>query len=475
MARLNRSISKISLLIAWVLAVVGCGQPMPPTGGPRDTLPPILLKASPGDSTTGFKGDRIVLEFNEYVQLDNPFEKLGFSPVPKVRPQTEARLKTVTLRIKDTLEPNTTYSIDFGESIRDINENNILRGLTYVFSTGPKIDSGVIRGRVFTAENGRTDSTMVVVLHTGGDDSTVARSRPRYMVKVRGNGEFLFRFLAPGDYRVFALKESDGSLKYDQKSEMIGFLDSSVSSADARPLTLYAFSEPEEPGRSLTPTAQPQAGKAPQRPKDDKRLRVGNNLEGGKLDLLGDLVLNFENRIRTLDTNGVVLTDENFQPLPIRTMPIDSSGLRLAVRHPWTPGKDYHLVLAKDFATDTMGNRFIKTDTLEFKAKETGDYGSLRINVRNLDTSRRPVLLVYKEDRLEMSEPLLKSRYEYRLFRPGEYGTRILYDTNGNGKWDTGDYWKRRQPEVVVARKEKLNIRGNWDNEFEIDLQGSEE
>jgi uncharacterized protein (DUF2141 family) len=347
-----------------------------------------------------------------------------------------------------------------------------LRNLTYVFSTGGRIDSGVIRGRVYLAENGKTDSTLVVVLHRNMDDSAFAKEKPRYTSKVRSDGEFLFRYLAPGDYRIYALKDADGSLKYDQKSEMVGFLDGKVTAGDTRPVVLYAFTETEEPQKKpIAPTSTPQG---PSRPKDDKRLRLGNNLEGPKLDLLGDLELTFENRLKTLDTAKIRLTDEKFQTISNRSFIPDSSGLKLALRHPWTPGKAYRLVLEKDFATDTLGNRFIKTDTLEFNAKENADYGSLRINVRNADTSRKPVLLIYKEDRLEKSQPLTQTRYEYRLFRPGEYGIRILYDTNGNGKWDTGDLWRRRQPEIVVDRKQKLTIRPNWDNELEVDLSGTE-
>jgi hypothetical protein len=80
------------------------------------------------------------------------------------------------------------------------------------------------------------------------------------------------------------------------------------------------------------------------------------------------------------------------------------------------------------------------------------------------------VLLIYREDVLEKAQPLRLSRYTFKLFRPGDYSIRILYDTNGNGRWDTGDYWKKRQPERVNSRKQKLSIRPNWDNEFEIDL-----
>src|SRR5690606_5044720 len=116
--------------------ISGCAQIIPPTGGPRDTLPPIMLSATPKDSTLNFNANKIVLTFNEYVQLERPEEQLIVSPVPKIQPVVEAKLKEVTIRIKDTLEENTTYSINFGRALKDINEGNPAKQFTYLFSTG---------------------------------------------------------------------------------------------------------------------------------------------------------------------------------------------------------------------------------------------------------------------------------------------------------------------------------------------------
>ena len=125
--------NRLFILVLLGLIAVGCGQQVPPTGGPKDSIPPKLLMALPDYKTTQFKSDKIILTFDEYVSLDNPFEKVTFSPLPKYNPVVESKLKTVTIKIKDTLEENTTYRIDFGESVRDINENNILSNLNYTF------------------------------------------------------------------------------------------------------------------------------------------------------------------------------------------------------------------------------------------------------------------------------------------------------------------------------------------------------
>src|SRR5690349_19334628 len=143
----------------------GCANIIAPTGGPKDTLPPVLVSVNPKDSALNFTGKRVTFTFNEYVQLANQTENLVFSPTPTVTPQIDAKLRTITVRIKDTLDPNTTYTIQFGNAISDINEGNVLRNFTYVFSTGNRLDSNTFRGKVLMAETGKVDSTLIVMLH----------------------------------------------------------------------------------------------------------------------------------------------------------------------------------------------------------------------------------------------------------------------------------------------------------------------
>ena len=145
--RYKSAISFSAIIAVYYIITIGgsgCAQIIPPTGGPKDTLAPVLLQAVPRDSTTNFTGNKITLNFDEYVQLDNNLqEQLIVSPTPKVAPSIEAKLKTVTIKIKDTLEPNTTYSIDLGNALKDINEGNALRNFTYLFTTGSKFDSAM--------------------------------------------------------------------------------------------------------------------------------------------------------------------------------------------------------------------------------------------------------------------------------------------------------------------------------------------
>ncbi len=459
------------LLIVFFTVVIAapfyhCGQPMPPTGGSRDTLPPMLVKANPADSGLNVNTNKIVLEFNEYVQLQNVQQQLVISPVPKIMPLVESKLKEVTIRLKDTLEANTTYTINFGESLQDVNENNPMKNFTYIFSTGAVIDSGKLTGRVLLAETGKADSTIVVVLHRDLSDSAFEKFKPRYFARTNREGYFTFRYLADGRYNIYALRDADGSLKFDQLSETIAFDDQPVDiTAATAPVSLYAFAEAPEPPKRVTTTTTPKVPGA----KDDKRLRYAGNLDNGSLDILGDLVLKFDRKPSTYDTAKIALLDEKLQRVAPYTLAFDSNALKIT--HTWVPGAKYNLVIEKDFAQDSLGNKVLRNDTLKMEAKKLTDYGSVVFRMMSLDTTQRPVLLLYRSDELRKSIPLTSSRITIPSILPGEYEIRILFDRNGNGKWDTGNFKERKQPELVKPRKEKLTIRANWDNEVDINLQ----
>lgn len=449
-----------------LISLYSCGQQVAPTGGPRDSIPPKLLSSLPAFGAKNFKGDKITLVFDEYITLDNPYERLTYSPTPKNNPFAEGRLKNVTIKLKDSLEENTTYTIEFGDAIRDINENNELKNFFFTFSTGDQIDSANLTGKVLIAETGKTDSTFIAVLHRNMDDSAVAKEKPRYYTKLKGDGSFLFRNLKPGQYRLFAIKDADGGKKYDQPSEMIAFLDQTVLVGKDTSATLYAFEEAKE----IKPVAKSSSVKTPAAKKsEDLRLRLVNNLDAGRQDLLSDLTLTAEHPFKTLDTSKVRLTDKSFKRLEYK-LEKDTANKQLIFQHKWMENTAYNLILEKEFATDTLGNKFIKTDTISFNSKKESDYGSIDIRFDNIDTAAHAILLLIKDNKTILKHPIQGLRHQVKLFNPGEYQISVLFDRNNNGKWDTGNYWQKLQPEIVVARKQTLMIRSNWDNELRLDM-----
>ncbi len=446
---------------------------IPPQGGPRDSLPPQLIKASPGDSTRNFTGSRISFSFNEFIELQNIQENLLVSPSPKTNPSVDSKLNTVTVRLKDSLEPNTTYSLNFGNAIKDYNEGNLIKEFTYIFSTGNYIDSLELRGKVVLAETGKTDSTLIVLLHSHADDSAVVNERPRYIAKLDGKGNFVFKNLPPKTFYLYALKDEGGMHRYFKDNQLFAFADSSVVTRSiSAPVILYAYaSKPATPqtiiqslnlGNRKKTTAEPA----------DKRLKYQTNLINKQQDLQGIFIMTFEQPFRSFDSSKIRLyTDSTFNPVANYRFEKDSSNRKLQLNIEWKENTLYHIILDKDFAEDSLGKKLLKTDTLSFHTKKLTEYGSLQLKFRNLDLAKNPVLQFITNDFIYKSFPLTSNSFSQPLFLPGEYELRILFDDNKNGKWDPGQFFgKRKQPEIVKPIERKITVKAAWQNEIEIAL-----
>jgi uncharacterized protein (DUF2141 family) len=464
----------LSTTIIGIVSNTGCANIIPPTGGPRDTIPPILVQASPKDSNVNFTGNKIVLTFNEYIDPKDIRTELVVNPVPKIDPIVDAKLRQVTIRIKDTLQPNTTYSLQFNKGIKDVDEDNILRNFTYAFSTGSRLDNGEFTGSVFVANTGKTDSTLVAILHLRFDDSAVVKDRPRYIARVDSTGHFHFRFIQPGSYALYAMKDEGGSHKYLSKSQLFAFADSPVViSSNTPPVSLYAYSEAADV--KSTPKPPSTAAKPPTKAADkDKRLQFQTSISGNTFDVLDTFRLLFPNAMKVFDSTKIRFTDDNFQDIDPKTYRFarDSTNKKFFLFYAWPTDTKYHLVLARDFAQDSAGRRLLKIDTINFQTKKDIDYGEVRIRIPNLDLSRRPVLQFVSGDAVKFAYPF-NGRREIRkvLFPPGDYELRVLYDANGNGVWDTGIFFgKHRQPEKVTPIRKKYTVKANWDNDLDITL-----
>lgn len=454
----------IAFVAFWATVPTGCANIIPPTGGPRDTIPPQLVSSLPKDSTLNFRANRITLTFDEYVDLQEVQNNLLFTPTFEINPEVSVRAKTVTVRFRDSLLPNTTYLLNFGNAIRDVNEANPVRNFTYTFSTGPVLDSLTLTGKVLLAENGKTDSTLIVMLHRNLADSAVIKERPVYVARVDAAGNFRFQNLPKDRFAIYALGEAGIVRRYQNKSQYFAFSDSLAETGVTRDVTLYAYKEQQ--GQATSRAAGPTRAAA----NAERRLRFTST--SGTLDLQRDFVLTFQTPLRRYDSAQMALSvDSTFTPVPFTSL-LDTSRTQLSIRSQWREGTPYHLVLEKEFAEDTAGRGLLKSDTLNFTTKKLSDYGTLRLRIRNADTARRPVLQFVQSGQVVFSAPLPAGGiFTARLFNPGDYELQILYDTNGNGKWDPGQFFgTKRQPEIVVPLTQRINVKAAWDNEFERSL-----
>ena len=240
-------------LVLILFSMVQCANRGNPSGGPEDKTPPVLLKASPDNFTTDFSGNTITLTFDEFIKLNDIQKQLVISPPlkykPLITPQSGAS-REIEIKIKDTLLPNTTYTINFGQSIVDNNESNPLPFLTYVFSTGTYLDSLTLGGIVKDAFERKPDdfiSVMLYPLDSTFTDTTIYSIPPKYITNTLDSTPvFELRNLKAGAYRLLAVKDQASNNFYDANSDKIGFVkDTIVLPTDSLYLLSLFNEEPE--------------------------------------------------------------------------------------------------------------------------------------------------------------------------------------------------------------------------------------
>jgi hypothetical protein len=220
----SKSLFFYILMVAVAVSIYSCAnRGIGPTGGPKDIKPPIVLNVTPPDKKTNFHGKRIEVQFNKLVQLDNPLDKIVISPPQLNQPSAVSTGRRVTVTFNDSLKRNTTYTIDFGNSIKDYNEGNVLKKFSTSFSTGSSIDTMQVGGVVLDARNLNPVPEVLAGIYTNLADSAFTHFPMLRIGKTLDNGRFSILGMKPGNYRVYALKDMDGDYKFSQTGEGIAF------------------------------------------------------------------------------------------------------------------------------------------------------------------------------------------------------------------------------------------------------------
>lgn len=236
---LNSFIVSYKLLILYIslvltcLLLFQCANPVTPEGGPKDVKPPQIKNCVPANASARFKENTIKIDFDEFINLKNPLSEILISPPIKELPDYRLRGKSLIIKFSDSLKPNTTYTINFGKSINDITENNVLTGWSYVFSTGDFVDSLSLKGKVINAFNLQPQKDVFAVLYMDNNDTLPLDSLPLkvipyYITKAGETGDFTFTNLQKADFKLMAINDQNNDLIFNQPSERIAFLDSLV-------------------------------------------------------------------------------------------------------------------------------------------------------------------------------------------------------------------------------------------------------
>ncbi len=504
------------------ILIIGCAQIRSPTGGEKDTTPPQIIEMKPANFSTNFNENRIVITFDEYVKLNGIYEQLLVSPPLKQRPEIILKGKSLVIDLKEILQENTTYTFNLGEGIIDNNEGNILDSSKFVFSSGSVLDSLILGGKVIDAYTNRGLEASVL-LHSILNDSSIVLNNPSYFTKSDDKGNFKFENLREGHYQIFALDDLDKNYKWSE-NENLAFLNNTVEvhAADSVEHILNLFSkEPDE--LLLLRSDAKNTGRLEmvfnkeldslsfenisfsysnahinQNQKDsiiiffedvvpekNCALRVLNGthlidtvslfsfennkkVEYPELSLIqGQTIEHNPNDPLYLETNNPIKSiDESKIALRIDTTIQEvkkelQSYNQIRMNADWIQSNKGSIALYPGAIQDIYGQT---NDTLILRLKilNESDFGEFNVTV-SPPTMGNYIFEVYTDNSILKKEIIDTARtFNWTWFETGEISLRLIEDQNQNGKWDSGDYFLKRQPERVWIYKEKIQIRPNW-------------
>jgi hypothetical protein len=208
--------------------MVACANMGRPEGGPRDELPPVYVRSNPAMGQLNFNGNKITVDFDENIQLDDAMNKIVVSPAQRNTPAISSNGRRVTIELRDTIMPNTTYTIDFADAVKDLNEGNVLDGFAMDFATGDTIDTLRISGMVFEARTLEPAQGMLVGVYSNTSDTAISTLPFERITKTNQLGQFTLRNLKAGSYRVYALNDINRDYHWD-RSEDVAFYDVTIS------------------------------------------------------------------------------------------------------------------------------------------------------------------------------------------------------------------------------------------------------
>lgn len=222
--------NKLLTLIILSISLYNCAQFVPPTGGPKDEDPPVLVQSEPDNQTLNFKGKSILLEFNELIDATSLRQDLIITPKPEGAFDIKAKPYSVEISFDERFLDSTTYTLNFRNGIKDLNEKNPAENLKLVFSTGSYIDSLSITGKVTNLWTGDPSDKTTVALYdlNNSDTLPLLKRRPKYFFTTDTSGNYIFENLKASSYRLIAFNDQNSNLYYDSKTELFGFLPDTI-------------------------------------------------------------------------------------------------------------------------------------------------------------------------------------------------------------------------------------------------------
>ena len=511
--------------ISIALIIASCANRGSPSGGEKDILPPVILKSVPENYSTNFKGNEIRIYFDEYVKTKNLSRQLVISPPmntqPNITPLGSAS-KYITIKIFDTLQPNTTYAFNFGNSIVDNNEENPFKYYRYVFSTGDFIDSLAVKGNIKDALKFDVDDFVSVGLYeldSTYTDSLIYKTQPNYITNtLDSTTNFTIENVKAGKYMLRALKDNNSDNKFQQKTEKIAFYETPITLPQdtSKTFELQLFAE-EVNYRTVKPSLV--AGEKiifgyegdykntkiellskvtdsfkgryyknektdslfyyynPRLKVDSLIFKVSNTNSSFRARInykritffvfysycksIYDLYVSANIPFESIDETKISIRDKDSSLVAFKTE-YDSLKNSYALKFKKAQDNKYKIQLLPNALTDLFENT---NDTLNYSLNTQTEYQFFNSRII-LENAKYPVIVQLTDSKFEvMAEQYITEAQpiDFRFLEPKKFYLRVIYDSNKNGKYDTGDYLKGIQPERVSYHPDIIEGTAGFD------------
>lgn len=502
------------LLVVICLAFVSCANQVAPTGGDKDVTPPKLTRVTPENGTTNFQYKAITFEFDEFVDIRLPAPTFSITPDWPEEPSVSVKKRVVTISVPDSLLDNTTYTINFGRSLKDINEGNVLEDLTYAFSTGPTIDSLQLTGKLILANTGEPASSLMIGLFVQQRDSILLYTKPLYSTKSNQEGAFAFQYLPQKPFYLLAWDDVNNDRKISY-GELFGFIDTMVVPT-AEPSDISMLIGTVWQGKRKPELYTIHNRRFLLTPFNDNWTVAFDSSTGITADQRTDSMLlhlpyNLKDTIsiavQTTDTVrhyvlrprfGKDVTDKFDFPVPTLQLADGKPKVLFSFNSPIVT-RTIEDTMVKVYTDTSLNGTFVAEahslqftpskevwgDTITFLFRE-GSITNALGQSSSPDTSR---IILPAQDGLGSATIVIDSVYQRSphiislidnkdqrvlhctscpeivasTLMPGNYHIEIIADRNNNGKWDGGDFYAGLQPETRTLRRDVVQIKANWD------------
>lgn len=511
---MNYKINLIHLFVLLTSALLtSCANMVSPSGGVKDVDAPKLLRSKPENNSTNFNSKNIELVFDEYINLKDIQNQFIISP-SDINAEVKKDGKKLKIILSDNPKENTTYILNFGDAISDYTENNIAKDFKFIVSTGNEIDSLSISGAVVDAYKKDAVKDVIILLYKDlENDSIVYKRKPDYTVRTNETGQYRFTNLKKNKYKVFALKEENNNKIFDSQDEQISFLDTILDLENNTQIgDLKLFTETPQKRKLVAKNISYQKVELVYNkesniklidvhskvdtiiytPKKDTisiyytenadstslyisdedkidtiKIKFGKSLKKNDLNInvdakiIGNKVLISSYDLFELNNSDSILLFEDSIKVDFELT--KDSYNKFYIQYNFKEDKKYNLFI-DDSSFVSFQKMYSKKNKQNLYFINPEDYGNLNIKTLNKEE------IIY-ELLNEKNEVIRKSEYalneiNYNNLLPGTYRLRMIYDTNRNKKWDTGNYLKKLQPERIEYYINPIKIRANWDLEI---------